>query len=520
MGKKRIIISESSFLKLVNHPSLLQENLGRQMHKARRVLGDFGYTASHCTELVQHWQHKRCFAQNNGFGLPGYARLFGEGEIEPTNSFSIEKIIDLIANKYQGQITTYLEKDGKPLDAYDLEMEFGNEANEFRKRKRKNDVYIKPNEHYKIYRIANFEDAEKWSDSCDWCITNDAKAYDRETNEGSGIFIFCIRDDYNREIHNEPNQETPLTNYGLSMIAVCIEKDGSIASCTSRYNHSDDELKIDGNMLDESGLEVLLGVNFEDVFYPRNEEIEPYTKPLTQEEWQRIVFDDAVWLNDKFCLCQDVNKEEYVLEDKECYAVAYWDKEEPQAYPYERSNFIFNKNSKYEWHNNVLIIQAADGYYHVFGLEDHSIINDGMMLSEITDDVISYEIQHDILIAKRESYDGSSINLFIVNLESLNEIDTIDDKYRFYSLQTNHGEELYMETWRSKYDALPFKSLHMIDLDMKTILDDETPYNNPNFYTIKYNGDFVIPCVGDDGVEADLHNPLKKDDIIATIPWH
>ena len=124
------------------------------------------------------------------------------------------------------------------------------------------------NNNYNIVKIDSFEEANKYSGYCDWCITNDDEAFD---DYGGDInqFYFCLRNGFENE-EAVIGDGCPLDSYGLSMIAVSIRPDGSINTCTCRWNHDNGG---NDHIMDDEQLSRLLGVNIYNTLKPRKIDI-------------------------------------------------------------------------------------------------------------------------------------------------------------------------------------------------------------------------------------------------------
>lgn len=136
------------------------------------------------------------------------------------------------------------------------------------------------NHSYAIVPIPDYNTAKKYSDFTQWCITHYEDMYKSYTNDGLGLFYFCLKNGYDKmeAVHNGPSA---LDDYGLSMIAVSVRNDGSMNTCTCRWNH-----KNGGNdsIMSTEELSKLLGVNFYKAF----------PKPKFPEEAKKVkvVLDD------------------------------------------------------------------------------------------------------------------------------------------------------------------------------------------------------------------------------------
>lgn len=150
----------------------------------------------------------------------------------------------------------------------------------------RNDVssqeYNESNNHYEIVKITSFEEAEEYGDYVSWCVTHYDDMYDSYTSNGNGVFYFCLRDGWQNE-PEEPGEGCPLDSYGLSMIAVSVNSDGSCNTITCRWNHDNGG---NDNIMTTKQLSEVIGRNFYDVF-------KPLTMEEIQENQQRILMDIA-----------------------------------------------------------------------------------------------------------------------------------------------------------------------------------------------------------------------------------
>ncbi len=119
---------------------------------------------------------------------------------------------------------------------------------------------------YSIIQINSFEDAQKYSQYTDWCITNNETMYNTYTSNGANQFYFCLKDGF-ENFKKEKGENCPLDEYGLSMIAVAVDPDGSMYTCTSRWNH---DCGGDDSVMGVKQLSQVIGQSFYDVFKPNN----------------------------------------------------------------------------------------------------------------------------------------------------------------------------------------------------------------------------------------------------------
>ena len=120
------------------------------------------------------------------------------------------------------------------------------------------------NNSYRIVKINSFEEASEYGKYTPWCVTHDDEAFDNYTNNGICIFYFCLKDGF-ESIPEKIGENCPLDEYGLSMIAVCVDDNGKCKTVTCRWNHDNGG---NDNIMSTDELSRLLGVNFYEVFKP------------------------------------------------------------------------------------------------------------------------------------------------------------------------------------------------------------------------------------------------------------
>lgn len=174
---------------------------------------------------------------------------------------------------------------------------------------------------YDIVRIDNFEQASQYAQYCYqqdiWCITKYPHMLEHYTDNGIGQFYFCLKKGF-ETIEPVQGEGCPLDEYGLSMIAVCVNGDGSLKNCTCRWNHSNGG---NDNIMNTQQLSTILGVNFYDVFKPNNG-----LKDIINDKIQRLkngedigsIFDSSFEITNKIYKVQLKKLYNYVnIETKE-----------------------------------------------------------------------------------------------------------------------------------------------------------------------------------------------------------
>ena len=144
------------------------------------------------------------------------------------------------------------------------------------------------NKRYKIYRVDSFEKAKKFSPYTSWCVTKNEESYNSYTGGGTGLFYFCIRDDFKMTNAVQPNG-CPLDDYGLSMIATSVDEDGKCNTITCRWNHDNNG---NDNIMTPMQLSKLIGRNYYQVFKPYTKE-ELYAKGLVPTSDVQMLLDQG-----------------------------------------------------------------------------------------------------------------------------------------------------------------------------------------------------------------------------------
>ena len=120
------------------------------------------------------------------------------------------------------------------------------------------------NTSYNIVKINTFKEASEYGKYTPWCVTHEIKAFNDYTNNGICVFYFCLKDGF-ESIPEKIGENCPLDEYGLSMIAVCVDENGECKTVTCRWNHDNGG---NDNIMSTEELSRLLGVNFYEVFKP------------------------------------------------------------------------------------------------------------------------------------------------------------------------------------------------------------------------------------------------------------
>ena len=199
----------------------------------------------------------------------GVTRLFCNGELSDGSSItSINKYLRYIAS--DAHVNEY-NQNLNGLSLGDIESRFSSVAKgdlEADKERMNQQEFDSSSSQYKIVNIDSFDEASKYGEYTDWCVTHYDDMYDSYTHNGLGRFYFCLKDGF-ENVPREKGEGCPLDEYGLSMIAVSVDEDGSCNTITCRWNHDNGG---GDNIMTPQELSEIIGMNFYKVFLPYSKE--------------------------------------------------------------------------------------------------------------------------------------------------------------------------------------------------------------------------------------------------------
>ena len=194
----------------------------------------------------------------------GVARMYCDGELNDASTVSnLNATLELVASdKHINEFDRNLN--GIPCD--ELIQMFSNEMSEVldADKKKVNSMKFTNKSEYDIVRIDSFDQAAEYKEYTDWCVTENEEAFDEYTNYDIRQFYFCLKHGF-ENVPKEIGEGCPLDEYGLSMIAVLVNENGSLAKCTCRWNH---EHEADDYIMDATQISEVMGVNFYETFKP------------------------------------------------------------------------------------------------------------------------------------------------------------------------------------------------------------------------------------------------------------
>ena len=203
----------------------------------------------------------------------GIARLFCNRELTDANIIHrLNRIIYFASTK---EMAESYDRNLNNLSFQELDKIFTpliqHQDEEERSKSNSQDGERTVNPNYDIVKITSFEQAAQYEDYTPWCVCSEEDAYDRYVGGTGSIFYFCLAKGY-EEIPDDQGSAYPYDEYGLSMIAITVDKNGAYETCTLRWNHEVPKECDAEHMLSVSQIEELLGVDFYKTFLPMSKE--------------------------------------------------------------------------------------------------------------------------------------------------------------------------------------------------------------------------------------------------------
>ena len=189
------------------------------------------------------------------------------------------------------------------MSAQDLIQRFAKAvSDDFEKNKSEIDAMnFEGKSQYDIVRIDSFEQAQQYGQYTSWCVTHYENMFDSYTNDGIGQFYFCLRNGFENE-KAVKGENCPLDNYGLSMIAVSVDENGRLNTCTCRWNHDNGG---NDSIMNPKQISEVIGMNFYQTFKPNNkwkDSLDNCMRRLANGEDPNDVFDDIGDFNEGFAI--------------------------------------------------------------------------------------------------------------------------------------------------------------------------------------------------------------------------
>ena len=278
----------------------------------------------------------------------GVTRMFLDRQITDARTISqLNTTLEYVSS--DAHINEY-DRNLNGMSAQDLIQRFAKAvSDDFEKNKSDiNSMNFEGKSQYNIVRVDSFEQAQQYGQYTSWCVTHDEDMFDSYTNDGIGQFYFCLRNGFENEEAVE-GENCPLDNYGLSMIAVSVDENGRLNTCTCRWNHDNGG---NDSIMDPKQISEVIGMNFYQTFKPNNkwkELVDNCMQRLANGENPNDVFDDIDYFGEGFARVRLNNKYNFISTRGEL--VWKGDKWFDDGYGFNDGFAVVSLNGKYNFIN-------------------------------------------------------------------------------------------------------------------------------------------------------------------------
>lgn len=261
--------------------------------------------------------------RNAGKFILGVTRMFLDRELGDASTIqNLNKTLKLVT---QGHFNEY-DRNLNGMSAQDIIQRFATSMKHMDDVEREElaSQQFTVNNDYQIVRIDDFEQSRQYGQYTDWCVTHNVNMFNSYTHGGIGQFYFCLRNGFENEPIVEGNG-CPLDSYGLSMVAVSVDENGGLNTCTCRWNHDNGG---DDNIMDVKQISELIGRNFFEVFKPNGkwtEMVNNVLEQLNNGTKPEDAFDYFYDYNEGFAVVELKNKFNYIDIDNKLLSEKWFD---------------------------------------------------------------------------------------------------------------------------------------------------------------------------------------------------
>ena len=310
--------------------SLITESQeSKSIHAAKKlVMQRVGYDADRADEFIRVDLRDGLpvlKTPQGGKFILGVTRMFCDDELNDAATVSsLNATLRLVSSDKHINV---FDRNLNGISCNELIKMFSNEMSEIldADKKEVNGMEFKNISDYNIVRIDSFDEAAEYSEYTSWCVAGREDAFDDYTNNGYKQFYFCLKHGF-ESVQKEIGEGCPLDEYGLSMLAVLVNENGSLASCTCRWNHENGG---DDNVMDAKQISEIVGVNFYETFKPNNkwEDALSYVKYLLVVDGAdpKDVFDECRDFEEGFACVRLSDKWNFLTTDKKFLSDIWFD---------------------------------------------------------------------------------------------------------------------------------------------------------------------------------------------------
>ena len=217
---------------------IFEDQEGDSQKKSRQLLEKRGYDPEKQKEIINSVRDSIPALKNRTRGgkfTLACVRMFVDGEIRDEDTINkLNQIIRKIGE-------TEYEKYDKDLNGFHAEELISKYMPAIEKEtdaqvSRLSSVHFSGNSDYEVVLIPDFNASSEYHRYNEWCLTYKPEMFDTYTQNGVNSLYFLLKRGF-ESVPREQGEGHPFDEYGISMIAVTIEPEGYLHTCTVRWNH-------------------------------------------------------------------------------------------------------------------------------------------------------------------------------------------------------------------------------------------------------------------------------------------
>ena len=248
---------------------IFEDQEGDSQKKSRQLLEKRGYDPEKQKEIINSVRDSIPALKNRVRGgkfTLACVRMFVDGEIRDEDTINkLNQIVRKIGE-------TEYEKYDKDLNGFHAEELISKYMPAIEKEKdeqvsRLSSVHFSGNSDYEVVLIPDFNASSEYHKYNEWCLTYKPEMFDTYTQKGMNSLYFLLKKGF-ESVPREQGDGHPFDEYGVSMIAVTIEPEGYLHTCTVRWNHDIPSGFDADHIMDAEKLSGIVGFNVFDKCKP------------------------------------------------------------------------------------------------------------------------------------------------------------------------------------------------------------------------------------------------------------
>src|SRR5574344_1318542 len=248
---------------------IFEDQEGDSQKRSRQLLERKGYDPEKQKEIINSVRDTIPALKNRTNGgkfTLACVRMYVDGGMRTEDTINkLNQIIRKIGE-------TEYEKYDKDLNGFHAEELINKYMPEIEKEKddqmvRLSSVRFSGNSEYDVVLIPDFHASSEYHKYNEWCLTDKPEMFDTYTQKGMNSLYFLLKKGF-ESVPREQGDGHPFDEYGVSMIAVTIEPEGYLHTCTVRWNHDIPSGFDADHIMDAEKLSGIVGFNVFDKCKP------------------------------------------------------------------------------------------------------------------------------------------------------------------------------------------------------------------------------------------------------------